>query len=192
MEIDRAYFCFNLFPVIMTKCYSPVFPLSMKSNCFSNSSKAFKGSPMCAKKSCKPWAGCFWRTWRIRAKLNVAHAVFCCKGTEGLRWQTFCSPSYQQAVIFCFSDFRCIPALHLPFYMWLVWILTFEPPFNVCLLGLRSRASFSVLLLLSDFVKHIIYNMLLHTSYIAGGFYLGPSSRFLNPRHNCISPVFIL
>lgn len=54
MEIDRAYFCFNLFPVIMTKCYSPVFPLSMKSNCFSNSSKAFKGSPMCAKKSCKP------------------------------------------------------------------------------------------------------------------------------------------
>lgn len=53
MEIDRSYFCFDLFCVIMRKCYIPVLPLPMKPNCFYNSSVAFSVSPMLCKDKLK-------------------------------------------------------------------------------------------------------------------------------------------
>lgn len=156
MEIDRSYFCFDLFCVIMTKCYIPILPLSMKPNCFYNSSMAFSVSPLYAEISWKTLSLIFRDCGSDLTEISNIIIQYCIR-LKNLRCkQTLSSLSHTDLVCFASEIFR----ISTPYSVFSLLnstagVLILKALLKLGILNLLSWAQYSVVILLSDFVKPI-------------------------------------
>lgn len=156
MEIDRSSFCFDLFCVIMTKCYIPVWHSPWSQIAFIIAQWPSVVPNVCKDKLKKPWAWHLrtlqiWSNWNIQYSRSVL-----CLVIKFVLYPNALVPNPHQHHMVCFWDFRHSSPYSVFFLLnSTAWVLIFKALFELGILNLLSWAWYTGVILLPDFLKHV-------------------------------------